>query len=203
VIQEAQVRMIAILFATYGAVFVAEIAGDKLLYTTGVLAARYRTTPIMCGMVIAFMGKMAAAVMIGTAITSLPRFAIVIVTSISFLSVAIALWRKSAVQIESPEDHPASKAVIVSFTAIFFSEWADVGQVTAATMAARFGSPFLVWIGAVCAMVTKGALAASVGAGIRERVRQHLSPKLLRVGSVALLLFIGFLSVLEALTENH
>jgi len=30
--------MIAILFATYGAVFVAEIVGDKLLYTTGVLA---------------------------------------------------------------------------------------------------------------------------------------------------------------------
>jgi hypothetical protein len=35
--------MLPIFLATYGAVFVAEIVGDKLLYTTGVLAARYRT----------------------------------------------------------------------------------------------------------------------------------------------------------------
>jgi len=34
--------MLALFFATYGAVFVAEIVGDKLLYTTGVLATRYR-----------------------------------------------------------------------------------------------------------------------------------------------------------------
>ena len=39
--------MTLIFFTTFGAVFVAEIVGDKLLYTTGVLAARYRTAPIM------------------------------------------------------------------------------------------------------------------------------------------------------------
>ena len=37
--------MLTIFFATYGAVFLAEIVGDKLLYTTGVLATRYRTAP--------------------------------------------------------------------------------------------------------------------------------------------------------------
>src|ERR1035438_5302246 len=50
--------MFAILLATYVAVFAAEIVGDKLLYTTGVLATRYRTAPIMIGMAIAFMLKM-------------------------------------------------------------------------------------------------------------------------------------------------
>ena len=53
--------MWAILLATYGAVFVAEIVGDKLLYTTGVLATRYRPVPIMLGMLCAFMAKMAVA----------------------------------------------------------------------------------------------------------------------------------------------
>ena len=57
--------MIAVLLATYGAVFVAEIVGDKLLYTTGVLATRYRTVPIMIGMIVAFMAKMAVAVAVG------------------------------------------------------------------------------------------------------------------------------------------
>jgi len=42
--------MLPIFFATYGAVFIAEIVGDKLLYTTGVLATRYRTIPILMGM---------------------------------------------------------------------------------------------------------------------------------------------------------
>ena len=64
--------MLPILFATYGAVFVAEIVGDKLLYTTGVLATRYRTVPILCGMAVAFMAKMGVAVLVGKAISKLP-----------------------------------------------------------------------------------------------------------------------------------
>ena len=62
--------MLPVLFATYGAVFVAEIVGDKLLYTTGVLATRYRTAPILFGMAIAFMAKMAVAVLVGKAIST-------------------------------------------------------------------------------------------------------------------------------------
>jgi putative Ca2+/H+ antiporter (TMEM165/GDT1 family) len=64
--------MLPVLFATYGAVFVAEIVGDKLLYTTGVLATRYPTLPILCGMAVAFMAKMAVAVLVGKAISTLP-----------------------------------------------------------------------------------------------------------------------------------
>src|SRR5579872_163525 len=86
--------MIAILFATYGAVFVAEIVGDKLLYTTGVLATRYRTVSVMIGMLIAFMAKMAVAVAVGSAIAKLPPLFVAALTSISFIGVAIALWRK-------------------------------------------------------------------------------------------------------------
>ena len=87
-------QMIAILFATYGAVFVAEIVGDKLLYTTGVLATRYRTVSVMIGMLIAFMAKMAVAVAVGSAISKLPPLLVAALTSISFIGVAIALWRK-------------------------------------------------------------------------------------------------------------
>ena len=42
--------MLAIFFATYAAVFIAEIVGDKLLYTTGVLATRYRWGAVVIGM---------------------------------------------------------------------------------------------------------------------------------------------------------
>ncbi len=196
--------MFAILFATYGAVFVAEIVGDKLLYTTGVLAARYRTTPIMIGMVIAFMAKMAVAVAVGSAISKLPPLLVAAVTSASFIGVAITLWRKPLERKpDEKKERSASGAALISFAAIFFSEWGDVGQVTAAGMAARFGAPMLVWAGAVAAMATKGALAASVGAGVRQWIVDRVPPKTVRYVGVSAMLILGLLSVLETLTEGH
>jgi putative Ca2+/H+ antiporter (TMEM165/GDT1 family) len=87
--------MVLIFFTAFGAVFVAEIVGDKLLYTTGVLAARYRTLPIMIGMMFAFMAKMGVAVLVGEAISRLPAILVASITALSFLGVAFTLWRKS------------------------------------------------------------------------------------------------------------
>ena len=194
--------MLTILLVTYGAVFAAEIVGDKLLYTTGVLATRYRTLPIMLGMIMAFMAKMAVAVLVGKAISTLPPLLVAAVTTVNFFAIAITLWRKPDKR-EIKKDYPDSRAAMVSFAAIFFSEWGDIGQITAATMSARFGAPLLVWVGAVSAMVTKGALAASIGAALRQWIQDHLSPKTIRYGAVALLLILGILSAVETLTERQ
>src|SRR2546421_10910603 len=86
--------MPVIFFATYGAVFIAEIVGDKLLYTTGVLAARYRTAPIMIGMAAAFMAKMGVAVLFGEGISKLRRFLVAAVRAASFVGGGIGLWRE-------------------------------------------------------------------------------------------------------------
>lgn len=194
--------MILILFTAFGAVFVAEIVGDKLLYTTGVLAARYRTAPIMLGMAVAFMAKMGVAVLVGDAISKLPRPLVATITAISFLGVAIALWRKSERPRESKEKHRASKAAAVSFAAVFLSEWGDVGQITAATLAAKYHRPLVVWVGAVAAMVLKGALAAFLGGGIRRWISNRVAPQVVRYVAVGLLLVLGVLSVLEVLFER-
>jgi Ca2+/H+ antiporter, TMEM165/GDT1 family len=197
--------MFAILLATYIAVFVAEIVGDKLLYTTGVLATRYKTAPIICGMVVAFMAKMGVAVLLGKAIsTFLPRPVVAALTAINFCAIAYVLWRKPDKREVKNKEYPASRAALVSFAAIFFSEWGDVGQITAANMAAQYASaPWLVWFGAVGAMATKGALAASIGAGVRQWIQDHFSPKTIRYAAVGLLLLLGILSVVETLTETH
>jgi len=197
------VNVILILLATFGAVFVAEIVGDKLLYTTGVLAARYRTMPIMLGMAVAFMSKMGVAVLVGEAISKLPRPLVATITAISFLGVAFTLWRKSDRPPQAKDKHGASKAAAISFAAIFLSEWGDVGQITAATLAAKYHRPFIVWLGAVGAMVTKGALAAFLGAGIRRWFRDRVAPEFVRYIAVSLLLVLGVLSVLEILFEKN
>lgn len=112
--------MIAVLLVTYGAVFVAEIAGDKLLYTTGVLATRYRTVPIMVGMLLAFMAKMAVAVAVGSAISKLPRALVAVLTGLSFAGVAITIWRKPSGPAAAEKDSRSARAAALSFAAIFF-----------------------------------------------------------------------------------
>ena len=195
--------MLVIFFATFGAVFLAEIVGDKLLYTTGVLAARYRTAPIMIGMAAAFMAKMGVAVLIGEAISKLPRLLVAAITAASFLGLAFVLWKKSDRPRESKESHRAHKAAIVSFAAIFFSEWGDVGQITAATLAAKYHAALIVWFGAVAAMIAKGSLAAFLGAGIRRWIHDRVSPKIVRYVAVSLLLILGALSVIEILMTER
>ena len=194
--------MIVIFFATFGAVFLAEIVGDKLLYTTGVLSARYRTAPILIGMATAFIAKMGVAVLVGQAISKLPRLLVAGITAASFVGVAIALWRKDDQYRHERDQHKAHKAAIVSFAAIFFSEWGDVGQVTAAAMAAKYHAALIVWLGAVAAMITKGSLAAFLGAGIRRWIRDRVSPKVVRYVAVGLLVVLGCLSVWEILAAR-
>ena len=209
--------MFVIFFATFGAVFLAEIVGDKLLYTTGLLAARYRTAPIMIGMAAAFMAKMGAAVLVGGAISKLPRLLVAGITAISFIGVALTLWRKDDQYRHERDQHKAHKAAMVSFAAIFFSEWGDVGQITAASFSARSTTlaiasgvagaawriPLIVWLGAVSAMVTKGMLAAFLGAGIRRWIHDRVSPKIVRYVAVGLLLILGVLSVIEILITER
>jgi Ca2+/H+ antiporter, TMEM165/GDT1 family len=194
--------MLPIFFATYGAVFMAEIVGDKLLYTTGLLATRYKTLPILCGMAMAFMLKMGVAVAVGQLISTLPKWLVASITAINFFAIAVVLWRKKDKREVTPKQYPAYRAALVAFAAIFFSEWGDVGQITAATMAARFPAPLTVWLGAVAAMVTKGTLASFIGGGVRGWIQSHFEPKTIRYAATALLIVLGAFSVWEILDPD-
>jgi len=194
--------LLVIFFATFGAVFLAEIVGDKLLYTTGVLSARYRTAPILIGMATAFMAKMGVAVLVGEAISKLPRLLVAAITAASFVGVAVALWRKDDQYRHDRDQHKAHRVAMISFAAIFLSEWGDVGQITAAAMAAKYHVALIVWLGAVAAMITKGSLAAFLGAGIRRWIQDRVSPNVVRYVGVSLLLLLGSLSVWEILVER-
>ncbi len=222
--------MLPIFLTTYGAVFIAEIVGDKLLYTSGVLATRYRWSAVITGMALAFMAKMSVAVAVGAAIGKLlPVWLVALLTAFSFIGVAIAMWRKPDVRTPKEKDTRILKGAAVAFATIFFSEWGDKGMVTAGTFAAAWiaawgsqgqpGSDSLlaghvatsihelsrlqvavtVWVGAVLAMVTKGGLAVTLGAGIRQWIATHIQPRYVRYIAVAALILLGVLSVLEVL----
>ena len=192
--------MISVFIATYAAVFIAEIVGDKLLYTTGILATRYRSLPVMLGMALAFTLKMGVAVMVGQALAQLPKPVIAILTAASFLGVILVLWRQSddLPPEVAPKTEAIAKPALVTFATIFLSEWADVGMLAAATMAANNPNALLVvWLAAVSAMITKGLIAASVGAGLRKWIRNKIQPKHLRYASVIALAILGAAAIAE------
>jgi len=203
--------MLAIFLATYGAVFVAEIVGDKLLYTTGVLATRYRSASVAIGMGLAFMVKMGVAVAAGEFISKLSKPLLAVITAASFIWVAIMVWRKPDIRPEKEKDKRVFGGAMVAFAAIVLSEWGDVGQMTAVAQTGatllkldtldvtRTQALLAVWVGAVAAMVTKGVLATFLGASIRLWIAERVSPKMIRYVATAALLVLGVLAVLETL----
>jgi putative Ca2+/H+ antiporter (TMEM165/GDT1 family) len=164
--------MMTILLATYMLVLGAEVVGDKTLYTIGSLATRYRLVPIFCGSLVAFMLKMLAAVLFGRVISRLPAIAVASLSAGTFFALALVIWFKAPEGEPTPISQSRSwlKIAAVSFTGIFLSEWGDVGQIAAATMAARYEAPLIVWLAAVLAMSTKAIVALTLGAGLRKRV---------------------------------
>jgi Ca2+/H+ antiporter, TMEM165/GDT1 family len=184
---------------TYAAVLAAEIVGDKFMYTTGILATRYRATPMIAGIGLAFMVKMGAAVAIGGTIATLPRPLLAVLTVGGVLWVALKFWRTGERMRRGGTQSSNSEALMVSCASVLFSEWADFGQLTAATMAAQFRAPVVVWLGAVAAMLTKGLLAAAIGAQIRQQLRDRLARPVVVYVSLGLLLLITGFSVAETL----
>jgi putative Ca2+/H+ antiporter (TMEM165/GDT1 family) len=195
--------MLGAFIATFGAVLLAEVAGDKLVYTTGVLASRFRAAPVMAGITAAFMLKMGVAVALGSAIAQLPPWLLACLTMISFAGVALMVGRGESPALAVQGKTSSRRAATVAFASVVLSEWGDAGQFTAAAMAARFGAPTVVWLAAVGAVVVKGALAASVGGSVRRWLCARFSPVTLRYGGAMMLLVIGAFSVVEVLERGR
>lgn len=176
-------------------VFLAELIGDKAIYTISAMATRYRYLPIFCGIVVAFMLKMLVAVLLGKTIAQLPAALVSGVSSATFFVMAVVIWfkRPHDRSDESKQSRQWSRTALGAFAAIFFSEWGDTGQITAATLAARYQAPLLVWLAATLALATKGTLAITLGIELQKRVPETA----LRYGTVCLCIIFGVLSALR------
>jgi len=184
--------MFYLFVAAYGTVLFAEMLGDKSLYTISSLTARFRLGHVFAGITIAFAGKMLVAVLIGQTIAMLPLKLVATTSALTFFLTALVIWfKKSEARETEREARPYwTRATILSFAAVFFTEWGDVGQITAATLVARYDAPFVIWLGATVALVTKGLLAITLGVGLRKRIPPHW----LRYGAVAMCLTLGILA---------
>lgn len=186
--------MVYLFLAAYGLVFFAELIGDKAIYTISTLVTRFNPISVFCGIVVAFMGKMLVAVLLGQVISELPKPLVAAMSAITFFLMALFIWMKKP---KKPPTSPLNsvfwlKGLLISFAAIFFSEWGDIGQITTATLVASYQQPLVIWIAATLAMVTKGALAIGLGLGLRRYVPRQA----LRYAALSMCLIMGIISAL-------
>src|SRR4029450_1291847 len=70
------------------------------------------------------------------------------------------------------------RVALASFGVVFLGEWGDITQITTANLAARYGDPFSVGLGALLALWSVSALALTVGRGLVARVPTRLVRRL-------------------------
>lgn len=184
--------MVVTFFFVYSTVAIAEVLGDKTLYTLGTLATRFRLAPILLGALLAFGLKMAAAVLLGRFIAALPAALVMWVSAATFFAMAAAtlygMLRSKPTLPPKPPLHFGA-AVLTSFLALFIPEWGDPGQIAAALLVGRGISPLLVWSAGTLAMLTKASLAGALGLQLRRFVPEAA----MRLASVVVFTVMGLL----------
>lgn len=165
-----------LLVLTYSTVLASELIGDKSIFTIASLSMRFRPAAVACGIAFAFMAKMAAAVLGGHLIAQLPVRWTSGLSAATLFATALCVWLKKQETPAAPDlAHGWRSGVSVAFSAIFFAEWADPGQLAAAALAAGSAAPGLVWLAGTLALLTKGGLAMGLGTGLRRRIPDRLA----------------------------
>ena len=190
--------MLALALTVYGAVLLAELVGDKLFYTVAALAGRYALSSIGVGLALACAGKMLGAVALGRVISALPARLVSGMTAATFLVTAVALWhyRPGAAGAPGEAERKAPNGrsgALIAFASVFFTEWGDLGQITAASIAVRSGAPAVVCAAATAALLTKGALAMTIGL----HLRRFLPVRVMRYAAVAMCLAMAAIAILR------
>ena len=186
--------MLYLFAVTYFTVLLAEVIGDKSLYTISALAIRFRWQAVLAGLTAAYAGKMLIAVTAGRLLSQLPDGMVALISAATFLLAALTIWRKAVESDTEERKKPKlTQSLAMSFAAVFFTEWGDPGQLAAAALSARYESPVVVWVGATLALITKGLFVLTAGL----KLNQYIPDRILRPVAAGFCLTMSFVSLWE------
>jgi putative Ca2+/H+ antiporter (TMEM165/GDT1 family) len=186
-----------VFLVSFWTVSVAELVGDKSIYTVASLSLRFRTRRMLVGMFLAFGGKMLVAVVIGQALVQIPSHWTAILSTVIFFTSALLIWFKKPKPLpdQTSKETSWSRAMLVPFAVLFLTEWCDAGQISAVALTAQFHVPLATWLGGTLAMMTKGSLAITLGLKLKDRI----SERRLRALATASCCILGVISFRDAL----
>ena len=173
----------AVVLTTFVVIFPAELP-DKSLFASLVLGTRFRPLPVFCGVAAAFAVHVVIAVSVGGVFSLLPERLVLFVVAALFAGGSALLLAGREDDEEAAEasrtvaDQRPVRVALASFGVVFVGEWGDITQITTANLAARYGDPVSVGLGALLALWSVAALALTVGRGLVQRVPTRLVRRL-------------------------
>lgn len=182
---------VAIALAVFPVIFLGELP-DKTMFASLVLASRGRPFLVWCGAALAFTVHVAIAVAAGGLLAQIShRLVDAIVAVLFLLGAGFALRDSGEAEAEKGVDAThvlsARRTMATAFGVIFLAEWGDLTQILTASLAARYGAPLSVSVGAVAALLAVSALAVTAGR-LLSRVPMTL---VRRITAVVLLALAG------------
>jgi putative Ca2+/H+ antiporter (TMEM165/GDT1 family) len=198
---------LAILAATFGAIFVVELP-DKTFIAALVLSTRYPPLAVWLGVGVAFGVQTLVAVTIGALATLLPDLVVRSVAAAIFLLGAFVLLRTApgadAAEKEQEEEYEAQatearsfvKASVASFLVLFAAEWGDLSQLLTISFVTRFHDHVNVFIGAWGALLVVSGLAVIAG----RVLLRYLRLSLLHYVGAAVCLVLAAVTLVELAT---
>jgi len=180
----------------FWSVLVAELVGDKSIYVLTSLALRVHWAVVFAAFAVASGLKIMAAALLGTAIMRIHGHWPYVVSAGGFFVAAILIWLDESPERNQENAAPAGwpKGMLVCCTSFFFTEWGDPGQIAAAALVLKYHMLAATWIGATLALMSKGAVALTLGVQIRNKLPQRT----LRILASASCFVLGILAIVKA-----
>lgn len=187
------------LFTSLVLVALAEMA-DKSQVLTISLACRYRLRDVIVGVGVSIAALNALAVALGSVAGHLiPMTAMKLAAGILFLG--FGLWtllaREKPETTEDSCNQPQRRLwpALTVAGAFFIAELGDKTQLATFSLAARFDSFFLVWLGATLGMLVANGIAIALGVWVGRRLPERWLKRL----SAALFMAFGVWTLVETL----
>ena len=174
------------------ATFIAEI-GDKTQLVTLTMSSRYSPRQVFLGAMLALALVTGLGVAVGELVAGLfPGHLVALVSGLFFLFMGIyTYFKKDATEnINSKGNSPFGQ----TFGLVFLAEMGDKTQLTAMALTATFGTPLLVFSGAMLGQALNHGIAAFLGA----RYLLRLPDKFLKIATLLIFVFFGLLMIYSA-----
>jgi putative Ca2+/H+ antiporter (TMEM165/GDT1 family) len=175
---------------TFSLIAIAEF-GDKTQLTVIALSAGYDRVKVFAGVVLAFTLVTGLGVLVGETLLRIVNPAWIKIGA-GLLFVGFGIWMLYSREDDEDEKPSVGNPLLSTFSMITLAEMGDKTQLTAVTLAAKYDSPYLVFAGAVLALVAISLLGILIGKKLRELV--PLSKIKLGAGLLFILFGILFLA---------
>ncbi|MFL6114903.1 MAG: TMEM165/GDT1 family protein [Catenulispora sp.] len=184
------------LVTAFGVVFLAELP-DKTAIASLVLGTKYRPSWVFSGVAAAFALHVVLAVAAGSLLSLVPERPLQAIVAALFLLGAVLMLRshgkeEGEEEVEEAPDlgtRPGFRKVAwTAFGVILVAEFGDLTQIVTANLAAKYGDPLAVGIGAALGLWAVGGLAIVGGRGLLKVLPLHL---IVRAAALVMVVLAG------------